>query len=100
MDMGKDKKYRVMVNERPPDISPAQVRAARSWLKWNQDFLAKKAGVSKTTLNRFEQGKSVPYRETSDVLRRTLEAEGIRFQFKKEVAVGIEMLTNAESTTT
>lgn len=86
-----DKKSRVMVNAPEPDISPAQVRAARAFLNWNQDFLAKKVGVSKTTLNRFEQGKSVPYSETSNLIRTTLEAAGIRFQFGKILGVGIEM---------
>jgi DNA-binding XRE family transcriptional regulator len=80
---------RLMVNSAQPSISPAQVRAARAWLNWKQDYLAKKAGVSKTTLNRFEQGLSVPYFETSDGLRRTLEEAGIRFQFLKAVAIGI-----------
>ena len=78
-----------MVNNAQPSISPDQVRAARAWLNWNQDYLAKKAGVSKTTLNRFEQGLSVPYSETSDRLRKTLEEAGIRFQFLKMVAIGI-----------
>ena len=78
-----------MVNDAQLSISPAQVRAARAWLNWNQDDLAKKAGVSKTTLNRFEQGLSVPYSETSDRLRTTLEEAGIRFEFLKTVAIGI-----------
>lgn len=78
-----------MVNAAQPSISPAQVRAARAWLNWNQDYLAKKAGMSKTTLNRFEQGFSVPYSETSDRLRKTLEEAGVRFLFLKTVAIGI-----------
>ena len=95
--MAEEKKSRVMVNAPEPDISPAQVRAARAWLRWNQDALAKKAGVSKTTLNRFEQGKSVPYSGTSALLRKTLEAAGIRFQFRKMHGVGIEMTTALEA---
>jgi DNA-binding XRE family transcriptional regulator len=81
-----------MVNAPKPSISPAQVRAARAWLNWNQDFLAKKAGVSKTTLNRFEQGLSVLNSETSDRLQKALEAAGIRFQFRKMVAAGISVV--------
>lgn len=77
-----------MVNARP-DISPAQVRAARAWLQWSQDALAEKAGVSKDTLNRFERGKSVPYAETLAVIRSTLEAAGIRFQFNGSFPTGI-----------
>jgi transcriptional regulator with XRE-family HTH domain len=78
-----------MVNNAQPSISPAQVRAARSWLNWNQDYLAKKAGVSKTTLNRFERGLSVPHSESLERLRKTLEEAGIQFQFLKTVAIGI-----------
>jgi DNA-binding XRE family transcriptional regulator len=85
-----------MVNAAQPSISPAQVRAARAWLSWNQDYLAKKAGVSKGTLNRFEQGLSVPFSETSDRLRTTLEAAGIRFQFRKMVAIGISVAPPAD----
>lgn len=81
-----------MVNDLGPSISPAQVRAARAWLRWNQDVLAKKAGVSKDTLNRFEQGKSVPYSETLDLIRKALESAGIGFRFKNMVGIGIEML--------
>jgi len=78
-----------MVKDEEPRVSPAQVRAARAWLNWNQDYLAKRAKVSKTTLNRFEQGFSVPYSETSGRLRKTLEDAGIQFQFLKTVASGI-----------
>jgi DNA-binding XRE family transcriptional regulator len=80
-----------MVNEPSPSISADQVRAARGWLNWNQDFLAKQARVSKTTLNRFEQGLSILNSETEDRVRKALEAAGIRFHFKKMVATGIEM---------
>lgn len=59
-----------MVNAAGPSISPTQVRAARAWLQWNQDVLAEKAGVSKDTLNRFERGRSVPYAETLDLIRK------------------------------
>jgi DNA-binding XRE family transcriptional regulator len=85
-----------MVRAAKPSISPAQVRAARAWLNWNQDFLAKKAKVSKNTLNRFEQGLSVPYSDTLDCLRNTLEEAGIRFQFRKMVALGISIANTAD----
>jgi hypothetical protein len=65
--------------------------AARAWLDWNQDHLTKKANISKATLNRFEQGLSIVNQETSDRLRRVVEAAGIRFHFRKMVASGIEM---------
>jgi len=87
---------RLMVKAEEPRVSPAQVRAARAWLNWNQDYLAKRAEVSKTTLNRFEQGFSVLHFETSDRLRRTLEEAGIRFQFRKMVALGISIANTAD----
>ncbi|WP_342738791.1 helix-turn-helix transcriptional regulator [Bradyrhizobium sp. B117] len=86
-----------MVNASEPSISPAQVRAARAWLNWNQDFLARKAGLSKTTLNRFEQGLSILNSETSGRLRKTLEEAGIEFQFRKMVATGISIVNGEAS---
>lgn len=80
-----------MVNSnQAPHITPAQVRAARAWLSWNQEHLAKLAGLSKETLNRFEQGHSVPYSSTMERLRQTLERAGIRFLFREQIASGIE----------
>ncbi|WGS24107.1 helix-turn-helix domain-containing protein [Bradyrhizobium sp. ISRA464] len=78
-------------------MSPAQVRAARAWLNWNQDVLAKKARVSKTTLNRFEQGLSILNSDTSDRIRKTLEEAGIRFQFRKMVGIGISIAPPTDS---
>ncbi len=85
-----------MVNAPEPILSPAQVRAARAWLDWNQDTLAKKAKVSKTTLNRFEQGLSLLNSNTSVRIRKVLEEAGIRFQFKKMLAIGISIVSLAD----
>jgi DNA-binding XRE family transcriptional regulator len=82
-----------MVNAEP-SVSPGQVRAARAWLGWNQEELAKKAGLSKNALNRFEQGKHgilASSDKTSQLLRKSLEEAGIRFHFKNDVGVGIEI---------
>lgn len=79
-----------MVNAEPI-VSPGQVRAARAWLGWNQDELAKKAGLSKNALNRFEQGIGASLDETPQLLRKSLEEAGIRFHFKNNVGVGIEI---------
>lgn len=64
-----------------PDIVPAQLRAARAWLGWSQDELAIKSGVSKHTIARYEQERSVAYDGTLAKLKSTLEAAGIRFHF-------------------
>lgn len=79
-----------MVNA-PPEISPAQVRAARAWLDWSQEFLAQQAGVSKRAVVRAESGSSLPRTETSTRIRNALEAGGLRFRFSKMVATGVEI---------
>ncbi len=61
------------------DMTPAQCRAARGLLKWNQDDLAERASVSVVTIRNFENEKSSPQRATMEVIRRALEAAGIEF---------------------
>jgi DNA-binding XRE family transcriptional regulator len=41
-------------------ITPAQCRAARGLISWNQGDLARAAGVSRQTINDFESGKREP----------------------------------------
>lgn len=60
-------------------MTPAQCRAARGLLKWTQDDLAEKAGVSVVTVRNFENEKSAPQRASLDVIRRALEAAGVEF---------------------
>jgi transcriptional regulator with XRE-family HTH domain len=78
-----------MVNAPRPTISSAQLRAARAWLNWSQEQLAKEAAVSKGSVNRFEQGTSLPHPATLERLRKTLEGAGIEFQFRKMIGTGI-----------
>lgn len=80
-----------MVNRFPGAITAAQLRAARGWLKWSQDDLAERSGVSKSSIVQFELGRSVPYSETIDTLRQTLETAGIEFLFNGNVAKGIRI---------
>lgn len=68
-----------MVNE--ADIAPTQLRAARAWVGWSQDELSLKSGVSKHSIARYEQGRSIPYDGTLAKLKSALEAAGIRFHF-------------------
>jgi len=68
-----------MVND--ADILPAQLRAARAWLGWSQEELAVKSGVSKHSIARYEQGRSLAYDGTLAKLKSVLEAAGIRFHF-------------------
>lgn len=58
---------------------PDQCRAARALLSWTIDQLASEAGVSRYTIIKFETGQSKPHRATLQVLRATLEANGVEF---------------------
>lgn len=60
-------------------MTPAQCRAARGLLRWNQDELASSAQVSIVTVRNFELEKSTPQRASLDVIRRALEAAGVLF---------------------
>ena len=59
-------------------LSPEQCRAARAWLEWSQDELAKRASVGLSTVRAFEKGGRMPIRNNLDALRAALEAGGVR----------------------
>lgn len=59
-------------------ISPIQCQAARTYLDWTQDDLAKAAGVARTTICNFEEGRSARY-ESVEKIRIALEIHGIEF---------------------
>lgn len=56
-----------------------QVRAARELLGWTQDDLAAKAGVARSTLQGFEQGKMKPHHSTLEKIREACALRGIVF---------------------
>jgi transcriptional regulator with XRE-family HTH domain len=60
-------------------MSPEQSRAARAWLDWSQEELAKLAGVSLSTVRDFEKGRRDPIPNNLKALRETLEKAGIEF---------------------
>ena len=60
-------------------LSPAQSRAARGWLGWSQEELARRASVSLSTVRDFEKGRRVPIRNNLDAIERVLLEAGIRF---------------------
>lgn len=60
-------------------ISPAQCRAARGLLGWNQMELAERAGVGIVTIRLLEAGSHAPRRATLDVVRRAFEDAGVQF---------------------
>ena len=65
-------------------VSPEQCRAARAWLGWSQDDLAKRAKVGLSTLKDFEGGKRAPMRNNLEAIRTALESEGIRFIYAED----------------
>ena len=72
-------------------MTPAQARAARGLLKWNQDDLAREAAVSVVTVRNFENEKSVPQRATIDVMRRALEQAGVEFIPENGSGAGVRL---------
>lgn len=66
-----------------------QSRAARGWLDWSQEDLAKRANVSLSTVRDFEKGRRVPIANNMDALRRAIEAGGVQLIFEGDVPAGI-----------
>ena len=58
-------------------MTPAQCRAARGWLNWSQDELARRSHVSLSTVRDFEKGRRVPIANNLRAMREALEREGV-----------------------
>lgn len=69
-------------------MTPAQLRMARSALRLGVRDLAELAGISFTTVSRFETGKGGLQLSSAEALRKTLETQGIQFLKNGEVASG------------
>jgi transcriptional regulator with XRE-family HTH domain len=68
-------------NSRKGALSPQQSRAARGWLGWSQDELAKQANVALRTVASFERGEQTPRPNNIDAMRRVFEGAGVRLLF-------------------
>jgi transcriptional regulator with XRE-family HTH domain len=58
-------------------LTPEQCAAARAWLGWTREELAKRAGVSAGTIVAFETMVSDPKVSTLQKIRRVLSQEGL-----------------------
>lgn len=69
-------------------MTPEQLRMARGALRIGVRDLAEMAGISFTTINRFETEKGGLQHASAEAIRKALEAEGIQFLENGQVAGG------------
>ncbi|WP_213742071.1 helix-turn-helix transcriptional regulator [Bradyrhizobium sp. dw_411] len=62
-------------------MSPEQSRAARGWLGWSQQDLAKKASVGLSTVKDFESGNRTPIANNLSAIQKALESGGVDLIF-------------------
>jgi DNA-binding transcriptional regulator YiaG len=80
-------------------MSPEQCRAARAWLNWTQQELARRASVGLSTVRDFEKGERTPIPNNQLAIQRAIETAGIRFIYRKDgKAAGIETDDSGEPT--
>ena len=60
-------------------ITPAQCKAARNLLHWNQRNLAEKSRVGLATIGAFESGSRMPYPKTLEDIEEAFEKAGMEF---------------------
>ena len=58
-------------------IHPCQCRAARGLLDWTQVHLARAAGVSRSTVRDFENGRHALQRSTAALIEAALRQAGV-----------------------
>jgi transcriptional regulator with XRE-family HTH domain len=78
-------------------ISPEQSRAARGWLDWSQDDLAKRAHTSVSTIRDFEKGRRTPIANNLNAIKQCFEDAGVWFVFSEGAAMGIQTAPRAQS---
>jgi transcriptional regulator with XRE-family HTH domain len=78
-------------------LTPAQSRAARGWLDWSQEHLAKQANVSLSTIRDFEKGRRTPIPNNLDAIQHALNGGGVRMVYRKGKPVGIAVVTDLEA---
>lgn len=64
----------------PLGVLPAQIRAARAYLGWSAEYLARRAGVSLSTVRRLEKNADHAIRETNmHAIIHAFQAAGLSF---------------------
>jgi len=69
-------------------MTPVQLRMARNALRLGVRELAELAGISFTTVSRFETEKGGLQHSSAEAIRKALEAQGIQFLNTGETAFG------------
>ncbi len=77
-------------------LAPEQSRAARGWLAWSQEDLAKRASVSLSTVRDFEAGRRTPIKNNMDAMRQAIVAAGVYLVERKGKPVGIAIVKEDE----
>lgn len=72
-------------------LSPEQSRAARGWLDWSQDDLAKRANVSLSTVRDFEKGRRTPIGNNLQAIERAITEAGVHLLSERDQAIGIRL---------
>jgi len=62
-------------------LTPKHSRAARGWLDWSQEELAKRASVSLSTVRDFEKGRREPIANNLKAMVRAFEDAGLKMLF-------------------
>src|SRR5437773_6513205 len=62
-------------------LSPEQCRAARGWLGWSQQELARRAHVGLSTVKDFERGERTPIANNLAAIQAAIEAAGVDLVF-------------------
>ncbi len=76
-------------------MTPAQCRAARSFLEMSQSQLAKAAGLGLSTVVDFEKGRRQVSGEAINALRTALELAGIVFIAENGGGLGVRFRTKS-----
>ncbi len=67
-------------------MSAEQSRAARGWLGWSQEELARRANVALRTVAAYERGDQLPRPNNMAALRRAVEEAGVVLLFDSDGA--------------